>query len=152
MTSKDQERKALEQIRQIVAGLGEGSYIGMALEGCFEDAEENIENDFGVSWKQRYELVNVEVERIQVDAQNFKAAAECYARERDSAREHAAQVEDRLREAEEDAQEWQRRFRTEQSDHEHTKNELARVSDKMAAQGRMIITLKARLYDLLCTD
>lgn len=113
-----------------------------------EDAEENIENDFGVSWKQRYELVNNELERAQEDIRSFKAAAECYARERD----HAAQFEDRFREAEKDAQEWQRRFRAEHGDHEHTKNELARISGEMAAQGRMIMKLKARLYDLLCTD
>lgn len=55
MTTKEQERKALEQIRKIVAGLGEDSYIGMAFEGCFELAEENIENDFGCSMKERAE-------------------------------------------------------------------------------------------------
>lgn len=46
MTTKEQERKALEQIRKIVDGLGENSYVATAFEGCFEVAEENIENDF----------------------------------------------------------------------------------------------------------
>lgn len=46
MTTKDQERKALEQIRNIVTGLGEGSYIAAAFEGCWEVAEDNIGNDF----------------------------------------------------------------------------------------------------------
>lgn len=55
MSTKEQERKALEQIKKIVAGLGNDSYIAMAFEGCFEIAEENIENDFGCSMKQRYE-------------------------------------------------------------------------------------------------
>ena len=55
MTTKETERKALEQIRKIVEGLGENSYIGTAFEGCFEDAEENIENDFACSMKQRKE-------------------------------------------------------------------------------------------------
>lgn len=55
MSTKEQERKALEQIKKIVAGLGSDSYIGMAFEGCFEIAEENIENDFGCSMKQRVE-------------------------------------------------------------------------------------------------
>lgn len=53
MTTKEQERKALAQIKKIVAGLGEGSYIATAFEGCFEIAEENIENDFGCSMKDR---------------------------------------------------------------------------------------------------
>ena len=53
--TKEQERKALAQIRKIVEGLGENSYIGTAFDGCFEDAETNIENDFAFSWKQRAE-------------------------------------------------------------------------------------------------
>lgn len=53
--TKEQELKALEKIKKIVADLGEDSYIGMAFEGCFEIAEDNIENDFGCSMKQRAE-------------------------------------------------------------------------------------------------
>ena len=55
MTTKEQERKALNQIKKIVDSLGEDSYIAMAFEGCFEDAELNIENDWACSWKQRAE-------------------------------------------------------------------------------------------------
>jgi len=55
MTTKDQERKALDQIREIVAALGSDSYLAIAFEGCFEIAEENIQNDFGCSMKQRAE-------------------------------------------------------------------------------------------------
>lgn len=54
MTTKEQERKALAQIKEIVASLGEDSYIGTALEGCFEDAETNIENDWALSMKDRW--------------------------------------------------------------------------------------------------
>lgn len=53
--TKEQELKALEKIKKIVADLGDDSYIGMAFEGCFEIAEDNIENDFGCSMKQRAE-------------------------------------------------------------------------------------------------
>jgi len=53
MTTKEQERKALEKIRKIVAEPGENSYIATAFEGCFKIAEENIENDFACSMKQR---------------------------------------------------------------------------------------------------
>lgn len=55
MTTKDQERKALEQIRKIVEGLGEDSYIGTAFAGVLEDAETNIEWDAAFSMKDRYE-------------------------------------------------------------------------------------------------
>lgn len=56
MASRAEERKALEQIKAIVEKLGgNNSYIGMAFEGCFEIAAENIENDWGMSMKDRAE-------------------------------------------------------------------------------------------------
>lgn len=53
--TKAQEREALEKIKAIVATLGPRSYIGTALDGCLEDAEVNIENDFGDSMKARWQ-------------------------------------------------------------------------------------------------
>lgn len=82
MTTKEQERKALAQIKKIVEGLGTDSYIGMAFEGCFEIAEENIENDFGCSMKQR-------AEKAEEDAEHFKRAAEYYAAEQEKAQQEA---------------------------------------------------------------
>lgn len=55
IATKEQERKALEKIKKIVDDLGEVSYIGMAFEGCFEIAEDNINNDFGCSFKSNLE-------------------------------------------------------------------------------------------------
>jgi len=55
MTTKEQEREALEQIKKIIEELGRGSYVATAFEGCFEDAERNIENDFACSMKDRYD-------------------------------------------------------------------------------------------------
>ena len=63
--TKDQEREALEKIKAIVEALGPDSYIGTALDGCFEIAEENIENDFACSMKQRVEAVVVENSRLK---------------------------------------------------------------------------------------
>lgn len=65
MTTKGQEREALEKIRAIVEALGQDSYIGTALEGCLEIAEENIENDFACSMKQRVEASVVENSRLK---------------------------------------------------------------------------------------
>ncbi len=56
MATKEQERKALAQIRKIVDGLGESSYIGCALEGCLGIAEDNIENDWACSMKQQRDI------------------------------------------------------------------------------------------------
>ena len=58
MTTKDQERKALEEIKAIVEKVGgDQSYIGMAFKGCFEIAEDNIANDFGDSWMDRWSSI-----------------------------------------------------------------------------------------------
>ena len=64
MTTKEQERKALAQIREIVAALGSDSYLAIAFEGCFEIAEENIQNDFGCSMKQRAEAAEQKAEAL----------------------------------------------------------------------------------------
>lgn len=56
MTTKEQERKALEQIKKIVEGLGADSYLATAFEGCFEDAADNIEQDAAYSMKSRLEF------------------------------------------------------------------------------------------------
>ena len=76
--TKEQEREALEKIRQIVEALGENSYIGTAFDGCFELAAENIYNDFGCSMKQRWESA-------EKNAKDFKRAAEYYAAEAEKA-------------------------------------------------------------------
>jgi len=71
MTTKEQERKALEKIRKIVEELGENSYVATAFEGCFEVAEENIDNDWACSMKQRVASADSETITAQ---QNFAKA------------------------------------------------------------------------------
>ncbi len=73
MTTKQQEREALEKIRNIVADLGQDSYIGAAFEGCFEIAEENIDNDFACSMKQRAEKAERDAQHFQ-DMANFSSS------------------------------------------------------------------------------
>lgn len=56
LATKRNERDTLEVIRQMVADLGEDSYLATAFQGCFEIAEQNIENDFADSLQGRLEL------------------------------------------------------------------------------------------------
>lgn len=81
-TTKEQELKALDQIKKIVADLGENSYIGAAFEGCFEIAEYNIENDSACSMKQRTEAATKDadillqsVNRLLADLQEVRLKA-----------------------------------------------------------------------------
>lgn len=62
MTTKDQERQAIEEIRKIVEGLGENSYVGFAMEGVLELAEENIREDTAYSMKRCAEIAQEQCE------------------------------------------------------------------------------------------
>lgn len=52
---KETERAFLNEIKEILEGLGPNSYCAMAFDGCIADAEENISNDFAVSMRGRWE-------------------------------------------------------------------------------------------------
>lgn len=69
--TKQQERDALETIRKIVASLGPQSYLATAFEGCFQDAEDNIDDDAAYSMKARYESSE---EKLREMAGNYNAA------------------------------------------------------------------------------
>lgn len=70
--TKEQERKAVEKIRKIISELGEDSYVGIALEGCLEDAESNIENDFGDSMKRRWEYAEAQLKTAREEIASLK--------------------------------------------------------------------------------
>lgn len=72
LASKRNERETLEIIRQLVADLGEQSYLATAFEGCFEDAESNIENDFGDSWKRRCESAERKLDEAQAEIESLR--------------------------------------------------------------------------------
>lgn len=76
LASKRNERETLEIIRQLVADLGEQSYLATAFEGCFEDAESNIENDFGDSWKRRCEIAEEKLRQEIEEKQRVRQDAE----------------------------------------------------------------------------
>lgn len=72
MTTKEQELKALDQIRKIVDGLGADSYIAIAFDGCFQDAEENVKNDFALSMKSRYESESNRSNRLMAEVDRLR--------------------------------------------------------------------------------
>lgn len=77
MTTKEQERKALEKIRKIVEELGENSYVGTAFEGCFRDAEDNIEDDAAYSMKSRFEYSEKKLAEALEENKTLKTGLEC---------------------------------------------------------------------------
>ena len=142
MTTKEQERKALAQIRKIVEGLGEDSYVGTAFEGCFEKAEANINDDAAYSWKS--------------DAEYWRALAH-------DERAKLTDLQEELEEAKEqvnEANRWQTFEKQRADDWYKSYCELSEVNNEKVKtietlQGQIeakdleIIKLKARLFDLL---
>ena len=142
MTTKAQERKALEQIRKIVEGLGENSYIAMAMEGMFQDAEENIENDFGNSWKQRAKYAQDECNRLiaEVDKAYGKHA---------EMKKRAEAAENAYNMTQKSADSWCAKYHEAADKATENWNKFREQEDKVEALQNEIIRLKARLFDMM---
>lgn len=72
VTTKDQERQAVEKIRKIVEGLGENSYVGTAMAGVPEVAEQNIEYDAAFSLKEEKEIAERREQEQEKIAEKLK--------------------------------------------------------------------------------
>ena len=152
MTTKEQERKALEKIREIVNGLGEYSYIGSAMEGVWEIAEENIANDFATSPKDMLALRDKEIESQKAMLAELrgeiKALKDLTARyEKD-----IALKEDRLRNAEDLLVKNNERFKAYENDLSTEKRKNEELKGLIADLKDEIIKLKARLYDCIVRE
>lgn len=90
MTTKQQELKALEQIKEIVAGLGEDSYIAAAFDGAFEIAEANIKNDFVDSITDKIKFRDREIEKLVARNEALTAEKAAVERQKQGAYEEIA--------------------------------------------------------------
>lgn len=76
MTTKDQERKAVEKIRKIVEELGENSYVGFAMDGVLELAEDNIREDTAYSMKESAEIAWERATKAEKENKDLKKTVE----------------------------------------------------------------------------
>lgn len=74
--TKDQEREVLRQIIKLIDSTEDGSYIKTAFQGCVADADENIENDFALSWYDRAQSAERKAEEAQAVAKDAREAYE----------------------------------------------------------------------------
>lgn len=153
MTTKDQERKALEQIKKIVASLGEDSYIGTAFEGCFEIAAENIENDFACSMKQRKEAAEAAEDSLREKVATLTKQVEAHKNARELAEqtmrlesERANSLVEKLQNYKKAADEANQEFAITNGKLEILRAETDAERKRMQEE---IIHLKAKLYDLM---
>lgn len=142
MTTKEQERKALEQIRSIIESLGEGSYIGTALEGCLDIAEENIEDDMACSMKQRWESAQADLAKSVEENRSL--------RKKINEQEASIQTLNRcLNEAGETEEQLRTKLEDTRVKCVGLQADLDAETAKVAALEQQIMMLKAKLYDYM---
>lgn len=76
MTTKEQERRAIEKIKKIMEELGENSYVGFAMEGVLELAEDNIRDDAAYSMKGQAEIAEKRQEAAEAENKKMKGLLE----------------------------------------------------------------------------
>lgn len=153
MATKEQERKALEQIKAIVAKLGEDSYIGTAFDGCFEIAQENIDNDWACSYKQTAESKDKELATLRqrynvlaTEKADVVQSLEAKKEELDAVAAHLKTANAARREMEQKYDDLQYRYTEYYQGAEAKQKELQAQLDEAQLE---IIKLKARLYDYM---
>lgn len=152
MTTKEQERKALGEIRKIVAELGEGSYIGTAFEGCFEIAEDNIKNDFGCSMKNRAEDAELRVSFCEAEISELKGKLAEYREETDIKDTKIENLEARVAHLEKRRDELLKQVEEGADTAVQNWNKFREQQDRADMAEAEIVRLKAKLYDLLVKD
>ena len=151
--TKDQEREALEKIKAIVESLGPDSYVGTAFEGCLEIAEENIENDFACSMKQRVEAVVIENTRLKEKVKELEdKLAES---EKDYEAAHAAahlvadEKDAEIQRLKTQVQELSEKLASAEEALEDANEEAGSAEARSGEAQAEIVRLKAKLYDYM---
>jgi len=142
MSTKDQERKALEQIKKIIEGLGPDSYLDMTFKGVIEQAADNIENDFASNYMEMYESATAALEEMKRDAAGDQKTIEELRQYNRTLSQQSDTKSDRIDELNKKLHD--------------AAGEISEYIDKqyedkkrIEALESEIITLKAKLYDLM---
>lgn len=150
MATKEQERKALEEIKAIVERIGgDQSYIGMAFKGCFEMAEDNIANDFGDSWMDSWaSIVNEndkhidEIKKLQKQVEDFTRINADQRDEISKCCTYEEELNDLIRDLQRDKDQLQQGIK----EYETENNDLGERNKELEYEN---MTLKAKLYDIM---
>ena len=143
MTTKDDERKALQQIKKILEGLGKDSYVGTAIDQMILDlAEDNINNDFLSSPAEMIKSREEAETEARIKAQETAEKLERMKESRDEWQAAAERKDNKIQEQKEQKEELTAQL-------EEARRNCNENAETVAAQAAEIITLKAKLYDLM---
>jgi len=153
MTTKEQERKVLAQIKKLVDGLGADSYIGTAFEGCWEIAEQNIENDWACSMKDRAETAERKFNALELrykqDTEHLRAVKEHLEKSRDEAQTKAASNFQEAVKHVERERELEAAVEQQKQDQLKAVKAIDDLGEQLKQKDWEIMKLKARLFDLM---
>ena len=151
--TKDQEREALEKIKAILDTLGLDSYVGTAFEGCLEIAEENIENDFAFSMKQRVEAAVVENSRLKERVKELEDKLSESEKDYEAAHAAAHLVADEkdaeIQRLKTQVQELSEKLASAEEALEDANEEAGSAEARSGEAQAEIVRLKAKLYDYM---
>lgn len=142
IVTKEDERKALAKIKKIVESLGEDSYIGVAFEGLFEVAEQNIDNDWFCSLQQKIEIYEKQNDEFEIRIEELKSELE------EEKRLHALQLEN-FRTCMSNCETYKAEIEELRSDLKSAEDEISELDGDLNKSEETVVQLKARLFDLL---
>lgn len=149
MTTKEMERKALEQIRKIVEGLGEDSYIATAFEGCFEDAEYNIRDDAAYSMKARWDSAKAADDELRAKVAEKNEQIKSLEMKVATLQHVNANKEDVILAYSKEAEKMVEKINGLKESATKYWNDLQAAETKLDEKEDEIIRLKAKLYDMM---
>lgn len=149
MTTKNDERNALAEIRRIVDSLGPDSYIGMAFEGCWEIASDNIENDFACSMKERWESAREDAAHYHHACVDLTARVDELNRALDGAEEENAALRSEIGSASEERGTLHEENSILRRSLDETEFSSREKDAEIESLREEIVRLKAKLYDYM---
>lgn len=135
MTTKAQERSALQKIREILETLDSDGYVNTAMDGVLDIAETNIENDWACSLKERLDSATAELNR-------FRAANIDLCDTLQVGRARITELEEQLVQAESTIEDLSR-------SNQRLSDEVRNGSRELENAQHKILMLKADLYDYM---
>lgn len=135
MTTKAQERDALQKIREILETLDADGYVRTAFDGVLEIAETNIENDWACSLKEQ-------VESARAGEADWKEKYSRALEELRAADARIAETEEHLVQAESTIEDLSR-------SNQRLSDEVRDGSRELENAQHRIMMLKADLYDYM---
>lgn len=135
MTTKQQERDALQKIREILETLDSDGYVRTAFDGVLEIAETNIENDWACSLKEQ-------VESARAGESDWKEKYSRTLEDLKAANSRIAEIEENLVQAEVTIEDLSR-------SNQRLSAEVCNGSRELENAKHKIMMLKADLYDYM---